>query len=1028
MKKVLGLLFFAVAFTFSLSAQKTVSGVITDDTGLPMIGASVMVDGTSVGTITDVDGSFSLQVPEGTSDLVVSYTGYGTQTLDITNTNVLNVTLSEGTLMDEIVVTGVASGTSRKKLSFTVEKLSAKQLQKVPATSAAGAIQGKIPGATVVNASGAPGQAPAVSLRGASAFTGSQSPLILVDGVMIEGSLADINMEDVKSLEVVKGAAASSLYGSRAANGVISIETYSGLDDPGTEITYRAEYGQSKLARKMDLAKHHAYKVDPNSSATTYTPYDGVEYDADGNIVSGSRSFEADGYADNPYTVNNDHLENFFKTGNFNTHHISAKGRSDSGTGFLVSFQRQNQDGIIFNTKGFQRNNIRLNLEHPISDKITLSARTLIANSQSEEAGTNTGTTAGNVNGIGGSGSPFYDLLFVEPDVNLNADNEEDGTPYNFDALAWSNEENPLYALEYGKRNQKRNSILSSLKLSYDVLDWLRVDGQYSYERRNNNDNFFVPKGYLANGGSWIGGRGGVFDLEGLAQTFQATALASKSFDKLNTKFRVSYLLEDNEVNWTNTSGTNFAYVDITSLANVTDAQSIDSENQIVKAENYISILDLDYDDKYIASFLFRRDGSSTFGENNRWANYYRISGAYRIGEDLNMPSINELKIRAAYGTAGLRPPYPAQYEVYQLQPGGTANAFTRGNPDLRPSQTAELEVGFDAEIKNRYTISASYINVKTSDLFWPANLSSALTGFPNQWKNVGDMDTKYFEVAVGLNWLNKDKLNWETKINFSKGSSTVGAINIPETQTGPNNAFFIREGEKFGIMYGEKFLTSLDDMAAQLGEGESISDYKLNSQGYVIRALNADGNDNEGTTTELPILLDADMNGTADQNADFNIGFVNNIEIGNFDIYALIDIKQGGDIYWQTGQWIFREDRSADFDQSAVPDGQKKARDYYAAFYNVNKTNNYFVRDGSYVKLRELSLYYNIGSDVFGEKLNFLKKVQLGVVGRNLVTISDYPGYDPEVGATAGGINWGFDGFGYPNFRTFTGSIKVTF
>lgn len=1006
-----------------VSAQRTITGTVTDDAGEPLISATVIAVGfDGVGALTEFDGTYSLEVPQGATQLEFSYTGYTTKVVDLGSSNVVDVTMASGELLDEIVVTGVAAGTSRKKLSFNVAKLGEEQLKNVPQTSAAGAIQGKVAGATVVSASGTPGAAPSIRLRGYSGLTGSQAPLILVDGVILEGTLADVNMEDVKNIEVVKGAAASALYGSRAANGVIVIETNRGAGGSGTQIKYRGEYGVSNLAYEMELSQHHAYKL-AGSQPSTHTAYEGVEYNADGLPISGGRALDDDHYADNPYTVNNNPYEEFYRQGVFATNYLSV-GNSTDKTNYLASFQRQDQEGIIFGTTGFKRNNIRFNLDHSISDKLLFSTSNLIVNSKEDRVG-----------GAGGRGSgsgPFFDILFVEPDMNLLANNEEDGTPYNVDANVWANQPNPLYAVTQIDNQARRASILHSSALKYDATDWLTLDAQYSYEKRNNTRKSVTPKGYLSeNGAPGVAtkGLGSLTNIagEGNSQKVQAGATLRRAFDKLNTTARLQYLFEDNQISGNSISGTELAFKGITNVENALTTTA-SSYVQQEKAINYSGIIDLDYNDRYIASVLVRRDGSSLFGENQRWQNYYRVSGAYRLGMDLGIEKINELKIHAAYGTAGIRPGFAAQYETWSLSAGGNASAALQGNKDLRPSTSKELEMGILGEMFNNFlSFEFTYAKTKVEDSFWAVNLPSSLSGFPRQWQNIGDLDTDTYEASLGLNLISNADMNLRTNFVFSTGQTVITKLGIPPTQTGTNNAFFFREGEKFGIIYGREFLTSLDKMSAQLGEGESISDYEINSDGYVIPAGTA------GTTAEVPVQLDANMDGNPDQtiigdiNPDFSLSWGTNFNWKGFSTYMLWDMKQGGDVYWQTGQWIYREQRSADFDQSGKAEGDKKTVDYYAALYDVNNTNNYFVRDGSYIKLREFSVYYDFGKSI-SNAVKFVDGVKVGLVGRNLLTFTDFPGFDPEVGSSSGGINWGFDGFGYPNFRTVTGSVQVTF
>jgi TonB-dependent SusC/RagA subfamily outer membrane receptor len=330
-----------LAFLFFMGMQiiqaqdKDISGTITSsDDGQPIPGVQILVKGTQLGVTTNLDGYYELKVPTTAEILVFRYVGMKTQEIEIGTSAKIDMILEPDVFgLDELVVTGVASGTPRKKLSVTVDRVGEERIKEVPALSAAGALQGKIAGVTVVNSNGNPGESPAIRLRGATSLTGSLAPLYIVDGVIIAGDLSDINVDDIESMEVVKGAAGSSLYGSRAGNGVISITTKRGKDlgEGQTLIVTRNEIGFSTLAGEVPRAEHHPYELASDwSEYSLYTKYEGVTYPSDyiggySPYVEGNRTFSDDHYADNPYAFSKNHQKDLFENGLFFTNYISLE-------------------------------------------------------------------------------------------------------------------------------------------------------------------------------------------------------------------------------------------------------------------------------------------------------------------------------------------------------------------------------------------------------------------------------------------------------------------------------------------------------------------------------------------------------------------------------------------------------------------------------------------------------------------------------------------------------------------------------
>ncbi len=1058
-----------------LQAQtKEISGKVTGDDGKTIPGVSVVVKGTTIGITTDLNGEYVLTVPEDAKIIVFSFVGMKTHEIEIGTSKIINAQMEPDIFrLDEVIVSGVASGTQRKKLTVSVSKVGSEALEEVPAINAATAIQGKMAGVRVTNNTGQPGNQATILIRGATSLMGSQNPLYIVDGAIIEGNLADINVDDIESIEVVKGAAAAALYGSRAGNGVVVIKTKRGetLAKGETRIVIRNEIGMNQIPKEsyLDLAEHHNYKledpnhagnhaiapgtIDPNGVAeNSYTDYFGVSYPVgynggsryDGSIV-GNRIVDDDHYADNEYAYIKDHQDRMFRNGLFYTNYISV-GHNSNKTNLQVSFENSAEEGVIEMTDGYDRQNFRINADHLISKKLKLSASQLVGKSSSNTPG----------GAFYETGGIFFDVLFLLPDCDLDRVNEEQwgGEKYDFDPSFWNtNEENPLYSLSKIQREELRNYAIGTYSGQWYATDWLIVDAKYTFDRRNTHYTSWTPKGMLdRGGGSLVEDLGQIrfYDQDMFFYTGQATLHLQKKFGDLSTKAKLSYLYEDNHISNSDVIGYDFSVKDIPSLDAIVGNKSSSSEIQDIISNNIFGIFQFDYKGKYLADLMVRYDGSSLFGENERWHPYFRISGAYRITEDFTIPGIQELKVRAAYGTSGQRPGFWAQYETYTFS-GGLPSPNTLGNKDLKPSLSKEFEVGINVDFLKKFSFEYVFAKTNTEDQIMLAPLP-AYFGYPYQWQNAGALESRASEASFAARIIDNDNFKWTSRIIYDRIRQEVTKLDIPPFQTGPvgqdaNQAFFIREGEIFGMIYGSYFLRSLDELEAQLGPGDSRDNYEVNSDGYVVPA------GSQGTINEVPIkMLDADGNPIKQQigntNPDFRLGFANNFSYKNLSLYFLVDWSYGGDVYNRTAQWLYRDLRHADVDQFDKAPNEKKVTDYYSALYDVNDVNSHFVEDATYVKVRELAIYYTLGRDKLSNFANgIIKGIKIGFVARNLFTFTNYSGYDPEVGQSnwdpdMGAVNdptatrkyygnnqfYRFDAYGYPNYRTFSGSLTLTF
>jgi TonB-linked SusC/RagA family outer membrane protein len=1038
MKKVaLFFVFLLFIGTQAIWAQtRMISGKVTAASdGLPIPGASVVLKGTTLGTITNIEGEYQLQVPSTGGALMFSFIGLRTMEIAIGNQNTINASMNEDVFgIDEVVVSGVASETPRKKLSVSVGRVGEKELKMVPASSASSALQGKMAGVTVVNSTGEPGMSSTILVRGATQIAGSQNPLIIVDGVMMSGTLADINVDDIDNIEVVKGASASALYGSQAGNGVIVVTTKRGKDigRGETNVTMRNEFGINRVSKVFELAESHAFALASDwTNFSTFTKFDGVTYPAgyDGGVgaIQGNPFLKGDRYMDNPYARVINHQEEFYKGNEFYTNYVSVQSNTGK-TNWMASFENYANKGVLFETDGYNRKSFRTNIDHRISDKISVSASNLFVRANQNFPG---GDSKYN-------GGIFFNLLLTAPDVDLNKANP-DGQPYLFVPDPWqATTENPLYNLWKKEDNLQRDRYLGAYAFNWDMTNDLKFRAEYSFENTTNVNTYYEPYDTYVRGSGQYGflyseGTYYKYNSKLWAERAQFNLSYSKTIGDVIVRAKLSSLYENEFFQSFSATGQDFGVQKVPSFDAIKGNISATSYQNQVVAYNYFGILYLDYKDKYIFDGMYRYDGSSLFGSEERWQPYYRISGAWRISEDITINGIQEFKLRAAYGTAGQRPPFSAQYEVMSVSRGVASKNF-KGNRFLKPSRTSEWEVGTDIDFLNRFSFSLVYAQGVTEDQFLEAPQASFANGWRTQWVNAGTLETKIWEASLSARLVTTKDFSWSANVVFDRGRNKITELNIPPYQYGPqgqeaNKAFYIREGETFGVMYGSRWLRTMDELGKQVGfMSGTVDDYTVNADGFVIPK------GTEGTLQELPVkMLDEEgkvaFTKIGDANPDFKLGLSNTFSYKNLTLYFLLDWKQGGDIYNKSAQWLTRDDRHVMMDQTGKAPNEKKTINYYKAFYDVNEQNDFWVEDGTYVKLREVSIGYNMPSAAMKSITGgFVKNARLSVMGRNLLTFTKYSGFDPEVGTSDGTQIFSYDFMGYPNFRSFSASLELNF
>lgn len=1015
-----------------------ITGTVTDSiSGRELSDVQVSIVGSRIGAVSDARGRFNLiGVPAGARVVEARRIGYQPAvvrgvTVPANGAVTVDFKMREVALtLQAVVTTGLVDPTSGTRVPFTVGKVETSALA-VPAANALESIQGKIAGVTVVPL-GQPGSGTNIILRSPTSINKGNAPLVVVDGVIqsqaFGAASADINSEDIESIEVVKGASAASLYGSRAASGVIQIRTKRGTGggEAATRYALRSEVGFNSLGGKMGWARYHYYQTDAS----------GQYVNASGQVVPRAQRvarpvwqrFQDVKYYDKIY----DPIELFFDPGQTYKNAISIA-QNSARTNWFLSLGNAKNDGVVLNKGTLDEKYLRFNLDHTPMDVLKISFSAYHARTDRQELYDDT----------------FFDLINQAPDANLLTP-DPDGTPYLYQPDPEGREENPLYVLATEDRQRKRARTQGSLSMRYTPFEWLTFDGAVSYDRSDRRLNFFLDQGVKTEGYA-TGGIGEISNFAGTTNTINSEASANvmRKFGDLTLRSTARVLLESEINELTTANGQDFAVPGVKSLNN-TKTRFVESSVETVKASGYFVTLGGDYAGKYIGDGLIRRDGSSLFGAAERWNSYYRVSGAWRMSEERWWPwkqTLNEFKLRASRGTAGGRPNFNDQYETYTFSSAGGVTKQNLGNKNLRPEHSTETEVGIDAIVKERYGVQLSYARTITTDQLLQVPLAG-FYGYGNQWRNAGTVEGNSIEGSIEAQLIKKPTFSWKASLVVDRSRNEITEFE-PACFTTETIAYRCK-GVSLHDMYGFQFVRDPAHLPADVQA--NANQFVRNDEGLLVWVgLDASGSPKSYTQGEvatggwgssttigtssfswgMPILR-RDETGSAavlkmgNGLPDFKWGVASTINWRNVELVTLIDAAVGGDAYNRVNQRMYQWAKSKDVDQTGKKQELKKPIEYYIALYSANDPTDYFVEDAGFVKLREVALRYRLSGRMLGYLQPFgARSMTFSLIGRNLYTITNYKGYDPEVGTNA---LTRIDGFEYPRFRTITGSIEITF
>lgn len=1004
--------------------DRTIVGKVTDDKGESLPGVNIVLKNSTTGTITDLDGSFTLTIPEGgTSTLVFSFVGYVTQEITVGAQSSLQVQLkADSKALEEVVVVGY--GTQRKSdLTGSVASIKGEDLKKMPMTSFDQGLQGRVAGVQVTQASSAPGGRVMIRIRGGNSLSSGNEPLYVVDGYPItagasaggdgagQNPLSSINPNDIASIEVLKDASATAIYGSRGANGVVLITTKRGKAGK-TQVTYDMSFGTQRVAKKLDMLNAREFaeltnEARANSGLTSPAfpnPLDLHNFPDVANIGAGV-----------------DYQNEIFRTAPMQNHNLNISGGNEN-TKFAISGSYFDQTGILKNSD-FQRASIKANIDTKLANNVTLA--TNITGSKVW------GNNGGSEGGGGSDGSTVNAALTMPPTVPIY---QADGSYTRLNPTpGGSTVPNPVPMALYRLDKQVIDRFMGSTALTWNIINDLSLKVSVGMDMSNANRERYDPRQTVA--GFNANGRASQSNRRSVSYLNENILNYSKVINNHSINALAGYTLQLQQDQQFTANASDFL-TDLYETDNLgagakfTNPSSWKNQSQLV---SYLGRVNYAFRDKYLVSLTGRADGSSKFGANNKWAFFPSVAVGWKISEEEFMQSVDQisgLKIRASYGLTGNQniSNYQslARLSVYnyplnsRLASGLGANNIP--NPDLKWETTATTDIGIDVELfNNRINFVADYYYKKTTDLLW--NISIPLTsGFGSIFKNIGSLENKGIELSLGAAVFEND-FKWNTNINWSRNRNKVLEIPgyTPSVQ-GTISGHLKVEGSWLepGLPVGVWNLLKYDGVfqnQQQLDQGPKGSNTDaVGDARFVDR--NGDGRIN---------LVDDRMI-VGDPNPDFIFGWSNNFAYKGFDLTVYVQGSYGNDIL---------NVQRAESNVSSPWANQRREilnrwtptntdTDISRARVTVNPLliqSNWLIEDGSYLRIKTATLGYTF------KPTKVLSSLRMYVTAQNLLTFTNYTGFDPEVNTTGNNnLQLGVDYNAYPMARTFLVGLNIGF
>lgn len=949
---------------------QSVSGTVSDASG-PLPGVNVLVKGTATGTVTDFDGNFEISANDGDT-LVFSYIGYLTQEVAVTGST-MNVTLAEDAAqLDEVVVVGYGS-TTRKEVTTAVTSVGVEDFNQGTINEATQLLQGKVAGLTAYNKGGDPNSRTTIRLRGVSTIGGNTEPLIVIDGI-IGGSLDNVDPNDIENLTVLKDGSAAAIYGTRGSSGVIIVTTKSGRKGQDLQISYNGQFAASTIANSPEVMNASEFLAAGGNDL-------GSDTDWVKEVTRGSFS---------------------------QVHNVAAIGGTEKSS-YRVSVNFRDAEGIL-NNSGFKQFNARTKLStRLLNDKLKLDFTSALTQRDSE---------------FGFREALRYAVVYnptapVFGDDALFPFNSEQYGGY-FETLGLFDSFNPVSIANQNKNNGSATTITYGLDFKYDFTDELSLNLSVSEQNIKNQNRQYYPVTSLFRGNAVSPVRRGRADFltnESSFKLLETFATYNKDFsDKFKLKAIAGYSYQENDFNQYYLQigdfppGVNFDFSNsIEASQDLLEAGRIEANSDRRDGDKIIAFfarINATFDDAIYFNASLRQEGSSRFGTENQWGLFPAVAIGADLNKYLNLENVNLFKARLGYGVTGAIPGqlglFAQTYDVANGADGnsgsGTSNPDRAPNPDLKWEEKGEINFGIEFAT-NRLSATLDIYSRSINDFIFEANVDAALfDGVDTQFQNGGELKTNGLELSVNYDLVQTDKINYNTGIVFSTYKTTLEKstqgdqviANLGAPGQNDTNVILVREGQEIGQIWGPVWSGEVD------ANGTPI-----------LADLNGDGN----LVTDQGSALndDADFTTLGKGLPDFEIGWTNQLTIGNWDVNAFFRGAFGHSLV-NTFR-VFYEPRigsqaSYNFGNSELATADVKTAQF----------SSYYVEKADFLRLDNLSVGYN-----FDINNSYIKNIRLSLSGQNLFTITSYTGADPEpalqdFGASDNGsIPGDLDGDGIP-------------
>lgn len=1047
-----------------LKKEQRISGVVTSESGEPLIGVNILVKGTSTGTVTDIDGSYNLDVPDDVNTLIFSYTGYNTIEVKINKRTVIQVQMTpDVAVLDEVVIVGYGS---RKKSDLTgaVSSISGEELRTSLTTNLDQALQGRIAGVQVTQNSGQPGGAASIRIRGSNSISLSSEPLYVIDGIPFQGDgastagfdwaggangqnrvnpLSTINPADIVSIDVLKDASATAIYGSRGANGVIIITTKRGQEGQ-SKISYNSYYGLQYLPNEismMDLSQYANYQA--QIATDIERPLN--QRFMDPELLGAGTNWQ----------------DEIFRRAGSQSHQLSVTGGNDKTT-YAITGGYFQQDGIVIGSD-FDRISTRLNLDNQVNDWLKIGGSFSFVQTQ-EQITLNDG----------GDGVIMQSLM-MSPDVAVRDIDGEYAGPNNNELGA---NYNPVAAALQRNNTLERERIMSNVYGNIRIFEGLEFRTELGFDNNHSLNKAFHPT-Y-----KW----GAIENRENRLRQREDNNLfwVTKNYFTFNRQFGEKHgltVLLGQEAQKSTWEGSDITVRNLPS----NDIQIL-SQGEYVGAAgawlgagsllSYYTRLNYNLSEKYLFTFTYRADASSNFGPGNKWGYFPSGSLAWRVSQEeflKDVEFLNNLKLRVGYGNSGNQS-IPAGLFSSLMQsvqtPFGLGFRPSRiANPELGWETTSQLNIGLDISLfNNRMDLTIDVYDKQTTDMLLQTTIPRYLGGtgwndIASPFINVGKLENKGFDISLNTRNIRRQKFSWNTDLTFSLNRNRVLELDNPDKIYWQNlywysefqTATTTRVGQPLGMFWGfvtDGLFRDQEDIlnhAVQVSDGNTTSENPhgrnlVDKRGGVwvgdikFKDLNGDG------------VIDVnDQTFIGDPNPDFTFGFNNTITIGPFDATIYINGSYGADVlnysrvviegmtnvFSNQAATVFDRAQFQYLDPSASPSAPENVvlanpgTDIPRPTTNdVNRNtrmSDRFIEDGSYIRIQNIRLGYTFPS-LLTRKAR-IERLKVYFNAQNVATFTKYSGYDPEIGAfNQSPLLQNVDMGRYPTPRMFIFGLDIDF